>query len=196
MPDRIRLFRFPFGSCHAEGLATAAHAGLLSIQWDVSTGDPSPLQSARAIADTMIRQVKPGSIILAHGNGRGHHTAAALPLALPKLRAMGYEFVTVSELLAAGEPVITPTCYDSRPGDTDKYDTLFAPRVAPNVNVIKPSLSALSAMTSVRLGTGEPCSWPRCPWTTAERLGPAIAAIGPWAHYNFTAANPRRISAR
>jgi peptidoglycan-N-acetylglucosamine deacetylase len=140
VPDRIRLFRFPFGSCHAEGLATAAQAGLLSIQWDVSTGDPWPLQSARAIADTMIRQVKPGSIILAHGNGRGHHTTAALPLALPKLRAMGYEFVTVSELLAAGEPVITPTCYDSRPGDTDKYDTLFAPRVAPNVNAIKPSL--------------------------------------------------------
>jgi peptidoglycan-N-acetylglucosamine deacetylase len=41
---------------------------------------------------------------------------------------MGYEFVTVSELLAAGEPVIVDSCYDSRPGDTDKYDFLFGPK--------------------------------------------------------------------
>ena len=132
IPDRIALFRFPFGSCSAEGLATAANAGLLSIQWDVSTGDPAPSQSARAIADAMIRQVRPGSIVLAHGNGRGHHTAEALPLAVPKLRAMGYEFVTVSELLAAGQPVIAATCYDNRPGDTDKYDRLFSGLRAPD----------------------------------------------------------------
>ncbi len=140
IPDRVTLFRFPFGSCNAEGLAAAAEAGLLAIQWDVSTGDPSPLQSARAIADTMIRQIKPGSIVLAHGNGRGHHTAEALPLVIPKLRAMGYEFVTVSELLAAGQPVITPICYDSRPGDTDKYDFLFAPRPATHGTALKPTL--------------------------------------------------------
>jgi hypothetical protein len=29
--------------------------------------------------------------------------------------------VTVSELLAAGEPVTSPTCYDSRPGDADRW---------------------------------------------------------------------------
>jgi hypothetical protein len=29
--------------------------------------------------------------------------------------------VTVSELLAAGEPVMTATCYDSRPGDRDHH---------------------------------------------------------------------------
>ena len=140
IPDRMTLFRFPFGSCHAEGLAAAANAGLMAIQWDVSTGDPAPSQSARAIADAMIRQVRPGSIVLAHANGRGHHTAAALPLAIPKLRSMGYQFVTVSELLAAGQPVITPTCYDSRPGDTDKYDFLFASKRAPDAGSLKPTL--------------------------------------------------------
>ena len=31
---------------------------------------------------------------------------AALPMALTKLQAQGYEFVTVSELLAAGTPVL------------------------------------------------------------------------------------------
>ena len=35
------------------------------------------------------------------------------------------EFVTVSELLAAGRPVVEPICYDSRPGDTDRYDNFL-----------------------------------------------------------------------
>ena len=128
VPPRIGLFRFPFGACHAPSLAAVNDQGLLAIQWDVSTGDPSPATSAAQIAQAMITQAKPGSIIIAHANGRGYHTAQGLPLAIPKLRAMGYEFVTVSELLAAGEPVIGETCYDSRPGDTDKYDFLSAPK--------------------------------------------------------------------
>lgn len=130
LPQRITLFRFPFGACHAASLDAVNDAGLLAIQWDLSTGDPSPSQSARAIADAMIKRARPGSIIIAHANGRGFNTAAALPLAIPKLKALGFEFVTVSELLAAGRPVITPTCFDSRPGDTDRYDNLFTARRA------------------------------------------------------------------
>jgi peptidoglycan/xylan/chitin deacetylase (PgdA/CDA1 family) len=131
LPKGVRLFRFPFGSCNAAGLQAVAAAGLLAIQWDVSTGDPSPTQSARAIADALIRNVKPGSIVIAHANGRGHHTAAALPIAIPALRAKGFEFVTVGELLAAGRAVAADTCYDARPGDTDRYDALFARRIVP-----------------------------------------------------------------
>ncbi|MEW5963837.1 MAG: polysaccharide deacetylase family protein, partial [Pseudomonadota bacterium] len=125
VPRRMGLFRFPFGACSAAALAAVNDAGLLAIQWDLSTGDPSPTQSAAAIAAAMVGNVRPGSIIIAHANGRGHNTAAALPIAIPKLRAAGYELVTVSELIAAGKPVIANTCYDSRPGDTDRYDRLF-----------------------------------------------------------------------
>lgn len=121
-PARMSLFRFPYGACNAAALAAVNDAGLLAIQWDVSTGDPSPGQSAKAIAAAMTRDAKPGSILIAHANGRGHHTAEALPLAIPKLRAMGFEFVTVSELLAAGTPEIVQSCYNVRPGDTDIYD--------------------------------------------------------------------------
>jgi peptidoglycan/xylan/chitin deacetylase (PgdA/CDA1 family) len=130
VPDTMPLFRFPFGACNPAALSAVAAAGQLAIQWDVSTGDPSPQQSAAAIASVMVRSIRPGSIVLAHANGRGHNTAAALPLAIPKLKAMGFEFVTVSELLAAGRPEIAQTCYDQRPGDTDRYDVLFAGRRA------------------------------------------------------------------
>lgn len=123
---RIALYRFPYGACNAPALAATAASGLLAIQWDVSTGDPDRGQSAEAIAGAALRHVRPGSIVLMHANGRGHNTAAALPLLIPKLRAQGYEMVTVSELLAAGRPEMTSTCYDARPGDTDRYDRLFA----------------------------------------------------------------------
>ncbi len=123
---RVALFRFPYGACNEPSLQAVHDQGLRAIQWDFATGDPWPGQSAKAIAHVLITRARPGSIVLAHANGRGWHTAAALPLAIPKLRKMGFEFVTVSELLAAGEPVVSPTCYDSRPGDTDRYDTLAA----------------------------------------------------------------------
>jgi peptidoglycan/xylan/chitin deacetylase (PgdA/CDA1 family) len=126
LPKRLGLYRFPYGACNPEALATLASEGMLAIQWDVSTGDASPAESAKGIADAMVNEVRPGSIILAHANGRGYHTAEALPIAIPKLRAKGYEFVTVSELMAAGEPVIVDTCYDRRPGDTDRYDYVFS----------------------------------------------------------------------
>lgn len=122
VPPRLSLFRFPYGACNAAALSAVNDAGLLAIQWDLSSGDPDPRLSAQAIASGILRRVKSGSIIVMHGNGRGWHTAAALPLVVPKLKALGYKFVTVSELLASGKPVIAATCYDSRPGDTDRYD--------------------------------------------------------------------------
>lgn len=122
VPPRLTLFRFPYGACNAASLAAVNDAGLLAIQWDVSSGDPDPRLSAQGIANGILRRVKPGSIVVLHGNGRGWNTAAALPLVIPKLKALGYTFVTVSELLARGKPVIAESCYDSKPGDTDRYD--------------------------------------------------------------------------
>jgi peptidoglycan/xylan/chitin deacetylase (PgdA/CDA1 family) len=116
------LFRFPYGACDDATLKEVNDAGMLAIQWDVATGDPDPHVSAAAIADAMVREAKPGSIIVGHANGRGWHTAEALPVAIPKLEAKGYTFVTVSELIAMGKPVIVSECYDRKPGDTKRYD--------------------------------------------------------------------------
>jgi len=125
---RMTLFRFPFGACDPASLAAVNDAGLLAIQWDLSTGDPDPHVSADAMVRSLMARVKPGSIVLAHANGRGWHTADAMKKAIPLLRAKGFTFVTVSELIARGKPVISQRCYDGKPGDTDRYDKL--PRIA------------------------------------------------------------------
>ena len=95
------------------------------------TGDPDKGRSAQAIAQSIRAGVRAkgkegrGAIVVAHANGRGWHTAEALPLFIPQLQAEGYRFVTVSELLAAGRPVSAKECYEVRPGDNVRYDRLF-----------------------------------------------------------------------
>jgi peptidoglycan-N-acetylglucosamine deacetylase len=115
-PASMSLIRFPYGHCNAASLAAVADQGEIAIQWDIVTGDPDPHRSAAAIAETILTKAHPGAIIVAHANGRGKHTAEALALAIPKLKQEGYSFVTVSELLAAGTPVIASNCYLDHPG--------------------------------------------------------------------------------
>jgi len=120
-PKRLGLLRFPYGACSPAALNEVAQQGLLPIQWDISSGDPTFAQSAQALQRQVLSHAQPGSIVLFHANGRGWHTEGALPGIVAGLKAQGYELATVSELLAAGEPVMTETCYDSRPGDTDHW---------------------------------------------------------------------------
>lgn len=124
----LSLFRFPFGVCNGETLKAVNDAGLYAIQWDVVSGDPSPAQTAEGIRRAVISSAKPGSIVAMHSNGRGWHTAQALPRLIEELRLKGFAFVTVSELLARGRPVIAGQCYELRPGDNDRYDWLFSAR--------------------------------------------------------------------
>lgn len=125
IPRLPRVFRFPYGACSTESLQATAQLGLDAIQWNIVTADSVRGQTARAIADTILNHVTPGSIVIAHANGRGWHTAAALAIAIPELQKRGYEFATVSELLARGTPVAEDTCYELKPGDNKRYDRLF-----------------------------------------------------------------------
>jgi peptidoglycan-N-acetylglucosamine deacetylase len=127
-PEHITVMRFPYGRCNAKSLAAVADAGQLAIQWDVVNGDPDPHISAKTIANTILTHAHPGAIIVAHANGRGRNTAAALAIALPKLKEEGYGFVTVSELIAAGKPVIAAKCYLNRPGDEPRRVARLNPR--------------------------------------------------------------------
>ncbi len=131
LPQKTRLFRFPYGACGTDGPALVRAAGLTPIQWDVVSGDPSGIAAA-PMARGVLGSVKPGSIIVMHANGRGKHSAEALATIIPELRARGYEFVTVSDLLGAGKPVTASACFVERPGDTERYEhPVKTPAAAP-----------------------------------------------------------------
>lgn len=94
-----RLFRLPSGLYNESTLQAIARHGLYTIQWDSVTGDPDPSFDAATILAEVQRTVKDGSIIIMHGNGRGWHTAEALPLIIDYLHGRGFTLVTVSQLI-------------------------------------------------------------------------------------------------
>ncbi|MFO8056122.1 MAG: polysaccharide deacetylase family protein [bacterium] len=125
IPEAMRVFRFPYGTCSQEALEFLAGIGLPAIQWDVVTGDPDPGCRPEDIVDEVMRNIKPGSIIIMHANGYGHGTAQALPLFVPELREKGYTFLTVSELLKTGPANSRDTCFKLEPGDNKAVDRIY-----------------------------------------------------------------------
>ncbi|MBO5045342.1 MAG: polysaccharide deacetylase family protein [Clostridia bacterium] len=93
---RVTLFRPPYGDYDDLLVDTANGMGIFPVQWDVDSLDWKDL-SASDIAARIVERVKSGSIILCHNNGL--HTADALPIVIDTLRAKGYEFVPIGELI-------------------------------------------------------------------------------------------------
>jgi peptidoglycan/xylan/chitin deacetylase (PgdA/CDA1 family) len=118
-------FRFPYGTCTAENQRMLEKLKLPAVQWSIVTGDPSRGRGAAAMASAVLSQAKPGAIVVAHANGKGWHTAEALPLFIPPLQQQGYRFVTVAELLrSAGQVETSNLCYELKPGDNARYDRM------------------------------------------------------------------------
>src|SRR5882762_1605029 len=105
------LFRPPYGIDHqpeyAEEVAQlplAQEMGYLIVgqridpdDWSLRDGKPIP---AKEIVDSVLRQADKGNIVLLHdGGGDRTQTIAALPQIIDALRAKGYQFVSVSDLI-------------------------------------------------------------------------------------------------
>jgi peptidoglycan/xylan/chitin deacetylase (PgdA/CDA1 family) len=97
---RPKYFRPPFGEVDERVANLAAKAGLVTVQYDVASGDPDPSLSAKRIVRAVIEEVKGGSIVVFHMNENGVRTAAVLPEIITGLRSKGYQLVTVGDLLS------------------------------------------------------------------------------------------------
>jgi peptidoglycan-N-acetylglucosamine deacetylase len=114
----------PPGGVLTNGLVAYAHKHNQSVNmWSVDTGDSHPKRpSPEAMLKTVLAQATPGGIVLMHDGGGNHtNTAKALPQIIAKLRAEGYKFVTVPELLEiSSAPAETPTAQGLLPDITDE----------------------------------------------------------------------------
>jgi peptidoglycan-N-acetylglucosamine deacetylase len=74
------------------------------LMWSADSGDSNPRRpSAESIIKTVVSQATPGGIVLMHDGGGNHeNTAKALPEIIRQLRAQGYSFATITELLEMG----------------------------------------------------------------------------------------------
>ncbi|MDQ6811969.1 MAG: polysaccharide deacetylase family protein [Actinomycetota bacterium] len=101
------VFRPPYGAYDAAVVAAARSLGLATVLWNVDPRDWA-LPGRRAIEGGVLSQVRPGSIIISHdGGGPRGETLAAYPPIIATLRARGYGFVTIPELLGF-RPVYAP----------------------------------------------------------------------------------------
>ena len=96
-----KLFRPPFGEYdkYMKAICQADH--MLLTMWSVSSKDSDNSYTYEAIYERLTTSLHSGDIILMHNDGQ--HTYEVLTNFIPYCKSLGYEFVTISELLALGE---------------------------------------------------------------------------------------------
>ena len=93
------LFRAPYGSVSTALLNEARQMGFTTVQWDIDPRDWS-LPGSAAIYQNVVSNAHPGAIVLQHdGGGPRYETLQALPGEIDTLRARGYRFVTITQML-------------------------------------------------------------------------------------------------
>lgn len=100
------LFRCPYGEYDDHVIQAVSGMGMTAVQWDVDSLDWKGI-SAAEIQKRVLKNVKPGSIVLFHN--AAEHTPEALPGILDALQKDGYTVVPVSEILLSGDYTIDHT---------------------------------------------------------------------------------------
>jgi peptidoglycan-N-acetylglucosamine deacetylase len=94
-------FRPPGGMLNNGLVAYSLSRNQSVAMWSVDSKDSHPHRpTPAAMIQTVLANATPGGIVLMHDGGGNHNnTAKALPEMITKLRAQGYKFVTIPELL-------------------------------------------------------------------------------------------------
>jgi peptidoglycan/xylan/chitin deacetylase (PgdA/CDA1 family) len=93
------LWRPPGGAISPSLVSLARSLGFLTVMWNVDPRDWA-LPGVGAIYSNVVSNAHSGSIVIQHfGGGPRYETLAALPQEISTLRARGYRFVTVNQML-------------------------------------------------------------------------------------------------
>lgn len=181
------IFRAPLGATNATVLKGVGDAGYThTIQWNIDTIDWKGLSSTE-ITNKVVNNIVPGSIVLMHTGAGAPGTPVALPGMISKLKAKGYKFVTVSELLKL--PPTGGTTYTVKAGDT-----LYS--IAKKYNVTVAALAKANNITNYNLirvgqvlvipGTTAPTPPPATTVKYTVKAGDTLYSIA--SKYNTTVA--------
>ena len=93
------LWRPPYGATSPSLISLARSLGFLTIMWDVDPHDWA-LPGVGAIYSNVVNSAHNGAIVIQHlGGGPRFQTLAAVRQEIATLRARGYRFVTVAQML-------------------------------------------------------------------------------------------------
>jgi peptidoglycan/xylan/chitin deacetylase (PgdA/CDA1 family) len=94
-----KMFRPPYGEVDDAMLREVARAGLTTVEYDLPAGDADIHVSPLKLTQWVVGKAQAGSIVIMHMNRPKNHTAEALPMIVRQLRAKGYTFCQMSDLL-------------------------------------------------------------------------------------------------
>ncbi|MBB6675094.1 polysaccharide deacetylase family sporulation protein PdaB [Cohnella nanjingensis] len=114
------LIRMPNGDFDKRVLRIAEDLNYKVVQWDTDSLDwKNP--GVENIVQRVVTKAHPGDIVLLHASDSCKQTHEALPAIIDQLRAKGYEFVTVSQLMSQTETKGSPV------QDKSAWNELAAP---------------------------------------------------------------------
>lgn len=180
------IFRPPYGAYNSTVLQRIGDAGYpYSIMWTIDTIDWTG-NSASAIVSRVMNNIVPGAIVLMHTGAGAPGTPPALPTMITRLKALGYRFVTIDQLLNLSSSIRT---YTVRSGDTLygialRYNTTVA-RLAQLNNITNTSLIRVGQVL-ILPGSGGTTPPPSNSTTYTVRSGDTLSGIA--ARYNTTVA--------
>lgn len=96
---RTAFFRFPAITYNERTLDIAEELGFRVVHYRWEAGDPDPRETADRIVRETLEAVRPGDILIQHINGRGWHSAEAMPRLIAGLQGAGYRFVLLRDYL-------------------------------------------------------------------------------------------------
>ena len=108
--QEARWLRPPYGAVkgHPEVYRACGEVGLYIATWSVDSRDWS-LQNAKKIYKEVMGQLHNGDILLFHDTHAA--TVEALRMILPEIKALGYQVLTVDQLLSFRESLTSKTHY-------------------------------------------------------------------------------------
>ncbi|MGI6161154.1 MAG: polysaccharide deacetylase family protein [Christensenellales bacterium] len=98
-----KLFRPPYGEYNNLVVSTVRGMDMEVVQWSADSIDWKK-DTPDNIVNRVMKRISPGGIILSHNDAE--HVLTYMPVLIEKLKAEGYEFVTISELLLDGETYV------------------------------------------------------------------------------------------
>jgi peptidoglycan/xylan/chitin deacetylase (PgdA/CDA1 family) len=106
---RTQLFRPPYERANAR-VARVVHAlDLLDVRWNIDPGDSRLGARPGPVARAVVRDLKPGAIVLLHDSHPW--TAAVVRTVLAAAKRKHLRPVTVPELLERDPPLAGRSCY-------------------------------------------------------------------------------------
>jgi len=90
------LLRAPYGASTEKQQILFNQLGYREIYWTIDTNDWKEDMTAQVMINGVLKQLKPGSIILMHNIG--DYTVESTATLIPAIRSKGYEIVPVSKL--------------------------------------------------------------------------------------------------